>query len=637
MDAEPGIVILIGLTGAVVIGAPLLSLVTWFRVRRLERQRRPPSDQQLFAGDLSALTQRIQLLEDRFKEFARPSQADSMVSLPAPEAALPPPPLPARPSSPVMTPVAAGSREPSPIFTESLPDQPAIDLESEIAGHWMNRLGLLAVAIGVSYFLKLAIDNDWIGPSGQVAIGLLIGADLIALGPVFLRKDLVYFADGITGLGAAVLYLSLWAAGSYYGLLSQNVVFVAMIIVTAAILAIAVGRNSQRVAVIAMIGGFMTPALVSTGRDTQVVLFSYLALHNGALLVLAGARDWRFLEVPALAFTQVYFWNWFDRFYAPARMASTVAFASLFFGQFAAVPVIRSRRAGSLHSEQALLLVVNAGLILLALHQTLWPDHKWPLTFATLVLAAVHLALARVVPGSASVAQLILAGLALSFVTIAVPIRLSTRWITMAWAIEAAVIMWTGLRTRLCYLRTAAFVLFGLVAIRLLHDPLPAQEFLFNVRFATYLVVASAIGISLWLARDAVETLSDFERTGLGGLAVGINLLLVVALTSEVMLFYRPGPGGWSNDDRLAEGLTISLLWAVYASVLVFAGVKWSSESLRWQGLILLGLTTFKVFLIDLSVLSGFYRVISSIALGVVLIVISYVYQRRQSVRAEAG
>src|SRR5262249_33757575 len=156
---------------------------------------------------------------------------------------------------------------------------------------------------GVAYFLKHAIDNDWIGPRGQVALGLLLGVGLLAAAPTFARRGLVYFADGLTGLGAAILYLSLWAAGSYYGFLSPPMTFVSMAIVTAGMLAIAIGRNSKTIAAIGMVGGFLTPALINTGQDAQVVLFSYLALHNTALLVLAWTRGWRFLEFPAFALT----------------------------------------------------------------------------------------------------------------------------------------------------------------------------------------------------------------------------------------------------------------------------------------------------------------------------------------------
>jgi uncharacterized membrane protein len=117
---------------------------------------------------------------------------------------------------------------------------------------------------------------------------------------------------------------------------------------------------------------------------------------------------------------------------------------------------------------------------------------------------------------------------------------------------------------------------------------------------------------------------------------------MIVALTSEISLFFNAAPDRAASgryfepsDDRLAEGLSISLLWAVYGSALIFAGVRWSRQALRWQGLILLGITTLKVFFIDLAMLRGFYRVVSSIALGVVLLVISYVYQRRMMARAQ--
>jgi uncharacterized membrane protein len=177
--------------------------------------------------------------------------------------------------------------------------------------------------------------------------------------------------------------------------------------------------------------------------------------------------------------------------------------------------------------------------------------------------------------------------------------------------------------------------------LRLLGNPLPADDFLFNIRFGTCLVVAACAGASLWFAANETPQLSDLEKTGVAVLGVSLNVLMLAALTSEVSLFFRGAPQeghGFrdvqSMDDRLAEGLSISLLWAVYGSALVFAGVRWSSRVLRWQGLALLGITTLKVFFNDLGMLSGFYRVVSSIAQGVVLLVISYLYQRRMMARA---
>src|SRR5256886_12398726 len=88
-----------------------------------------------------------------------------------------------------------------------------------------------------------------------------------------------------------------------------------MRLVTAAMLAIAVGRDSQRVALLGLIGGFATPLPASPGQDAQVVLFSYLLILDAGGLVLARARTWRGLEPPALLASTAVFWGLYDEVY----------------------------------------------------------------------------------------------------------------------------------------------------------------------------------------------------------------------------------------------------------------------------------------------------------------------------------
>ena len=520
------------------------------------------------------------------------------------------------------------------------PARTSFDWETLIAGRWLNRIGLLAVAIGVSYFLKYVIDNEWLGPRGQVVLGVLLGAGLVAWSALFVRRGLGYFGDGLAGLGAAVIYLSLWAGSSYYRFIPAEVGFAAMIVVTAAMLAIALGRNSQSVAVLAMIGGFLTPWLVSTGRDAQVVLFLYLALHNSALLALARARDWRFLELPAFLFTQIYFWGWYDRFYTEAVLARTALFTALFFGQFSVLPLIRVRRSGVLPPEQGVLVLVNAAVFLIVLRALLWPEHRWVLTLATLALSAFHLVLARAVPARAaeSPARLLFAGLALTFATLVIPIRLDGHWITLAWAIEAGVLAWSGFSAKLRFPRVAAYVIFAAVGLRLISVPLSATEFLFNARLATALVVASSAAIAAWLARRSRDQLFAIEAPIVAALAVAANVLVIWALTLEIDLYFPISRGrpDVTQDVLLARSLTASLLWTLYATALVMSGVRMKAAALRWQGLVLFGITTLKVFFSDLSYLSGLYRIASSIALGVVLLIVSFLYQRSLTARRSA-
>src|SRR5262249_42043495 len=155
----------------------------------------------------------------------------------------------------------------------------------------------------VAYFIEWSIDNNWIGPTGQVALGIVIGAALLVASQWLLRRGYAYFSEGVTGLGASVLYLALWAGGNYYHLFSLNVAFVGMVAVTTGVVAIALGRDSQRIASLALAGGFLTPVLASSGMNAQVALFTYLAVLDAGLLVVASKKSWRWLELPAFAFT----------------------------------------------------------------------------------------------------------------------------------------------------------------------------------------------------------------------------------------------------------------------------------------------------------------------------------------------
>src|SRR5690348_17143524 len=106
-------------------------------------------------------------------------------------------------------------------------------LESRIGSQWFNRIGILAVLIGMAWFLKLAIDNHWIGPAGRVLIGIVAGAALIAWSERFRARGFSGFSYSLKAIGTGVLYLSLWAAYSLFHLVPAPVAFIAMVLITA--------------------------------------------------------------------------------------------------------------------------------------------------------------------------------------------------------------------------------------------------------------------------------------------------------------------------------------------------------------------------------------------------------------------
>jgi uncharacterized membrane protein len=150
---------------------------------------------------------------------------------------------------------------------------------------------------------------------------------------------------------------------------------------------------------------------------------------------------------------------------------------------------------------------------------------------------------------------------------------------------------------------------------------------LFNERFAAYAVLIACFGVVLYAAAQNEKTIGDGERNGLGVLAVGINLYALIALSLELWDYF--GHGKAFYEAALAQHLAISVLWTTYATALILTGVKRESALLRWQALVLFGLVVVKVFLYDSSFLDRFYRILSFFILGVVLVVVSFLYQRK--------
>jgi uncharacterized membrane protein len=506
------------------------------------------------------------------------------------------------------------------------------NFEAMVAGRWLNYVGILALLFAVTFFLKYAFDNNWVGPRGRVGIGLLAGSVLYPWSQHLLARGYKYFSEGIAGLGAAVLYLSLWAGWHYYHIFPQDIAFVAMIVVTAVTLLVAVGRNSERIAFLALVGGLITPILVSTGENHEVSLFTYLTILGAGVLAIAWVRDWKSLPPVQFLATLVYFWGWYSEFYRADELATTVLFATVFFVLFAALPAVRSWRDGEFSGLEVGIVLVNSLAYLGALRQMLWPDNRWALTVAVLVLAAAHLAAERMLPEKRGtkvrMARILYAGLALTFATLAIPIRLDGRWITIAWAVQGAVLIWSGLRVRFAAVRWAGLVLFAIVAGRLVLIPIPADTFLLNARFATFAICVACMALSCYFAATSDEELSEQESMAFVITSIAANILAIAAASLEVWDVFGRMPS-LGIDRGHAQELALSMLWLVWALGLLGAGLWKKSEAIRWQALVLLGVVIVKVFLFDLSFLEKFYRIVSFLLLGLALMLISFYYQRQ--------
>ena len=646
----------------------IIAFVALSAVRRIESTLKPfPLNELTFR--VYQLEQKLAALQKQLVSAAPPSREPPP---PGTVHATPEPQLPARtehfqglqtPASPVIPPTTSTpSPTPHPL-PHSIPTLPKIpkepssaDLEALIGGRWFNRIGIIALLFAVSYFLKLAFDNNWIGPAGRVAIGILLGLLMLPWSDWLLSRDYTYFSEGIAGLGEATLFVSVWAGCQYYTLFSREIGFIALVAVTSIMAFLALRRNSERIAFLSLLGGLLTPALMSTGKNEQVVLFSYLLLLGAAALYVSWRKDWQTLLPLAFGGTHLYFWQWYDQFYTRfGFLGSTLFFATLIFLLFAVIPAARALLHRRLRTWDVLLVLANAFAYVAILYTLLWPSDRWPLTLLFLALAIAHEAIALLLPEpnaeEASTPRFLYTGLAAACFTLAIPAKLEHNAITLALAVEGAVLVWTGFRFLGNLLRPFGYFLLFLAAAHLLVQPPTAGTFLFNERFATYLVLVAALAVCLWSAVVSSTSLfraelgqrgtpvgsmhdanrppvsqSDSVRIEAALLSIAINFFALLALSQEFWDFFG-GPRNVSNS--LAQHLSISILWTVYAGLLLLLGMQRQLPILRWQALILLGIVVVKVFLYDLSFLDRAYRILSFLILGSALLAVSFFYQRR--------
>ena len=182
----------------------------------------------------------------------------------------------------------------------------------------------------MSFFLKYAFDNEWIDERGRVVLGALSGVGLVLGGLRLARSGLQVFGQALTGTGLAILYMVVYSALNFYGLISANTAFVVMVGTTIGAAWIADRQRSQALAVIAVGGGFLTPFLVGGSENAQLTLFSYDALLVIGTLWLTIRHRWLGLNALSYVFTVITVGGWAIAHYSNDQWLRTLLFLTLF-------------------------------------------------------------------------------------------------------------------------------------------------------------------------------------------------------------------------------------------------------------------------------------------------------------------
>ncbi len=553
------------------------------------------------------------------------------------------PQAPATPQTLFGPPVAAvpglaeeGREDAGPGRTESL--------ESQLGSRVLSKVAVVLLLVGAAWFLKWAFENRWVGPTGRVLIGLLAGAGVVVWSERFRRQGMAAFSYALKAVGSGVLYLSLWAGFQLYHLMPAPVALLAMIAVTAANATLAVTQDAPLLAGYALLGAYLTPALLSTGGNHEVFLFSYLLAVALSMVALLRFRPWHLLLCGALLATVVYSIAWYASHYRADELGVTMLFTLLLWAAFAVVPAVV--KEGGEDAIVAVLVPLGTAVYgALMVYSVLVDSGKrvWE-PWASMLFAAAYLLLMRV--RRAGLAASVHLSLAIVFLTITIPLKATGRGITAGWLAEAVALLWVATlpqaepraRKVLRLLGCASLVL-G-VAGALLGPLLPwehgGRAFL-NREFATSVGALAALAaagvVSLRGVRErygdaGVNADADAGRVIATGAFLLGNAVLLAAMGREIHALYLQSPGSSWTAAREHADFTFSA-WLVMQGVAnLVAGFVRRVALPRWVGLVLLGVTLLKVFAYDMRSLGTGYHVLSYLGLGVVLMGVSFAYQK---------
>lgn len=460
-------------------------------------------------------------------------------------------------------------------FTKTAHEAPAPapqrSLEMILGTKWLNWVGMIMLLFGMGYFMKYAYDNAWVGPKGRLFIGVLGSFAALALGEKFRKRDWVLLFRVFTGGALAGLYLCVYFSFQVYHLSGQGVASLLAVLITAFAVGLAVLYDAIAIEILALVGGFLSPVLLSTGENHPYALFTYIAVLDLVAIATAAYRRWPLVDLLCLAGTAIMYLGWAMKFYTPDQMQPALIYTSLFYLMFLLIPTIHGVVNRLAHDVQGMMMILAACALSFASYfSILFPAYRHTLGFVTIAQALIVFLLfylwVRRVGGSGTTGVGLLS-IALGLVTIAIPIQLKVYGIPITWAMEGVVLTYVGIRLKHHIPRIAGLVALGLSVLGLLiRLPLHAEPFtpIINTPFGSWAFVIAAIWTAAHLRRTHEKgAQKEKEGNSRAGVAMILGLtalaLSTFILNTELLQLWQYDYGG--PNLRLYRSVSLLILW----------------------------------------------------------------------------
>ncbi len=508
----------------------------------------------------------------------------------------------------------------------------SLDLEKFIGENLINKIGIVITVIGVAIGAKYSIEHELISPLARIIMGYIAGLALLVIGMKLKKKYENYSAVLVSG-AIAIMYFITYAAYSFYGLFPQLFAFILMVVFTIFTVVAALNYNQQVIAHIGLVGAYAVPFLLSDNSGRVVILYSYMAIINVGILVIAFKKYWKSLYYSAFGLTWFIYSLWYiskyqiDEHFGIALTFLLIFFA-IFYMIFLAYKLIQKEK---FEKFDILHLLVNS-FVFYGIGYSILKDHetgKELLGLFTICNAILHFIVSTVIYRQKLADRnlfYLVSGLGLVFITIAIPVQLDGNWVTLLWVGEAALMFWIGRTKNVTVYEMISYPLMVLAFLSILHDwgmlfddvYLRESEIgltpLLNINFLSSVLFAGAFGFINFLFYNKKYSSHLVSQKGLLKVVsffIPAVFLFVVYYTfrMEIENYWNQLFAGsavkinseglaYTDSPRNYDLMKFGVIWTInysllFVSILSFVNIRKIKN--RQLGLINLGLNTLTI------------------------------------------
>jgi uncharacterized membrane protein len=427
------------------------------------------------------------------------------------------------------------------ISPNPLPKSASLSFEERVGAKWFSIIGIITLVIGIAIGVKYAIDKDLINEVTRLVLGYVAGSIILVLA-LFYKKKYSAFSSVLLSGAMAVMYFTTYVGYSYYHFYNATVAFLIMSVFTGFTVYAAYIYNYEVVALVALVGGYALPLLLSTGGGEIQYMFGFMLILNGGILALSFLKYWKFVNHVAYALTWFIFTAWMSSEYKPEiyfgrTLFFSTAFYILFYMSFISYKVFRNKP----FSAWDVILILSNSLVYFGIGYSAL-DHLYYdqyLGLFCVLNAVIHLGFAMLCKKkevSDKTIYYFIISMVISFITMAIPVQLDGNFVTIVWVTELVVLLYMSKRFQIPTYRNLSYVIMWLAFFSLIddwgryHDLMDTKETILGLHlfrnhyFLTSVYAALGFVVAQWLNRNMI--------TNIWAKIVNVSLIVIAIFTS---------------------------------------------------------------------------------------------------------